>query len=76
MHNYGISAFVIISVFLLNSAGLIPRCAAELFKLIDSHLDLNSHWKHKVFFSYLEIYQEKVAIIVLLKIYIIHVYYF
>lgn len=40
--------------------GLIPRCAAELFKLIDSHLDLNSHWKYKVFFSYLEIYQEKI----------------
>lgn len=40
--------------------GLIPRCVAELFKLIDSHLDLNAHWKYKVFFSYLEIYQEKI----------------
>ncbi|XP_020631801.1 kinesin-like protein KIF22 [Orbicella faveolata] len=40
--------------------GLIPRCAAELFKLIDSHLDSNSQWKYKVFFSYLEIYQEKI----------------
>jgi len=40
--------------------GLIPRCAAELFKLIDSHLDSNLQWKYNVFFSYLEIYQEKI----------------
>ncbi|KAL9980620.1 hypothetical protein ACROYT_G009228 [Oculina patagonica] len=41
--------------------GLIPRCAAELFKLIDSQQqDSRSQWKYKVLFSYLEIYQEKI----------------
>ncbi|KAJ7374086.1 Kinesin-like protein kif22 [Desmophyllum pertusum] len=40
--------------------GLIPRCAAELFKLIGSQQDLISQWKYKVLFSYLEIYQEKI----------------
>ncbi|CAH3107930.1 unnamed protein product [Pocillopora meandrina] len=41
--------------------GLIPRCAAELFKLIDTHhQDPTVPWKYKVLFSYLEIYQEKI----------------
>lgn len=41
--------------------GLIPRCAAELFKLIDTHhQDSTVPWKYKVLFSYLEIYQEKI----------------
>lgn len=53
--------FPVLLFCLCTSAGLIPRCAAELFKLIDSHLDSNLQWKYNVFFSYLEIYQEKVT---------------
>ena len=44
--------------------GLIPRCAAELFKVIDAQHKVTSEWKFKVLFSYLEIYQEKVTLIV------------
>ena len=40
--------------------GLIPQCAAELFKVIDAQQQLAPEWKFKVLFSYLEIYQEKV----------------
>ena len=40
--------------------GLIPRCAAELFKVISAQHEVTSEWKYKVLFSYLEIYQEKV----------------
>ncbi|XP_022780534.1 kinesin-like protein KIF22 isoform X2 [Stylophora pistillata] len=48
--------------------GLIPRCAAELFKLIDTHhQDPTLLWKYKVLFSYLEIYQEKIIDLLDLK---------
>jgi len=40
--------------------GLIPRCAAELFKVITAQHEVTSEWKYKVLFSYLEIYQEKI----------------
>ena len=40
--------------------GLIPRCAAELFKVISAQHEVTLEWKYKVLFSYLEIYQEKV----------------
>lgn len=40
--------------------GLIPRCAAELFKVIDAQHEVTPEWKFKVLFSYLEIYQEKI----------------
>lgn len=40
--------------------GLIPRCAAELFKVISAQQELAPEWKFNVLFSYLEIYQEKV----------------
>ena len=42
--------------------GLIPRCAAELFKVIDAEHKASSEWRFKVLFSYLEIYQEKVTL--------------
>lgn len=48
--------------------GLIPRCAAELFKVIDSQQAATTDWKYKILFSYLEIYQEKVIITFLLAI--------
>ena len=44
----------------LDNPGLIPRCAAELFKVIDSQHAATTDWKYKILFSYLEIYQEKV----------------
>ncbi|XP_074636784.1 kinesin-like protein KIF22-B [Acropora palmata] len=40
--------------------GLIPQCAAELFKVIDAQQQLAPEWKFKVLFSFLEIYQEKI----------------
>ena len=43
-----------------DNPGLIPRCAAELFKVIDSQHAATTDWKYKILFSYLEIYQEKV----------------
>ncbi|KAM7452004.1 Kinesin-like protein kif22 [Porites harrisoni] len=43
-----------------DSPGLIPRCAAELFKVIDSQHAATTDWKYKILFSYLEIYQEKI----------------
>ncbi|XP_073257535.1 kinesin-like protein KIF22-B isoform X2 [Porites lutea] len=42
-----------------DNPGLIPRCAAELFKVIDSQHAATTDWKYKILFSYLEIYQEK-----------------
>lgn len=43
-----------------DNPGLIPKCAAELFKVIDSQHAATTDWKYKILFSYLEIYQEKV----------------
>ena len=51
-----------------DSPGLIPRCAAELFKVIDSQHAATTDWKYKILFSYLEIYQEKVIITFLLAV--------
>ena len=48
-----------------DNPGLIPRCAAELFKVIDSQHAATTDWKYKILFSYLEIYQEKVITFVL-----------
>ena len=51
-----------------DNPGLIPRCAAELFKVIDSQHTATTDWKYKILFSYLEIYQEKVIITFLLAV--------
>lgn len=51
-----------------DNPGLIPRCAAELFKVIDSQHAATTDWKYKILFSYLEIYQEKVIITFLLAV--------
>lgn len=51
-----------------DNPGLIPRCAAELFKVIDSQYAATTDWKYKILFSYLEIYQEKVIITFLLSV--------
>ena len=57
-----ITSTITSSTIVLILIGLIPRCAAELFKLIDTHhQDPTVPWKYKVLFSYLEIYQEKVG---------------